>query len=124
MYAATLLARIPVLAIARADKRDLPQKSLNGLAQENYVKSTLEVKWARVGGIAAALMAGQLLVISFVLWFCCHMKIPVDSPVPTARILKEVTSAMRVARSGGSFRYDGDSGKIVSAPAMLSNENV
>ncbi|KAF8246319.1 hypothetical protein K440DRAFT_685595 [Wilcoxina mikolae CBS 423.85] len=124
MYAATLLARIPVLAIARADKRDLPQKSLNGLDKKNYVKSTLEVKWARVGGITAALMLGQLIVISFVLWYCCHMKIPVDSPVPTARILKEVTSGMRMARAGGMFKYDGDSGKIVSAPAALSNENV
>jgi len=105
LYAATLLARIPVLAIARADK-GLPQKSLDGHALENYVISRLEVKWARVGWIAAALMSGQFLVIAFVLWYCCYMKIPEDSPVPTAEILKEVTSGMTEVH-GGLFRYDG-----------------
>jgi len=69
-YVATLVARLPIAAIALGNQicPGIKKDPKDRLKEE--VKTTLEVKWSRVAGAAGAIVAGQILTIAVVLYYC------------------------------------------------------
>jgi len=89
-YVATLVARLPIAAIAFGNQLcPLKQKNPEDLLKEE-VKTTLEVKWDRVAGAAAAIVASQIFAIAVVLYYCRNVYVREDSHLATAELLKTV----------------------------------
>ena len=89
-YVAALVARLPIAAIAYGDllcpyiQKDPKAHSIE------YVETTLEVEWGRVAGAASAIVAGQILAIAVVLYYCRNVYIREDSFLATVELLKTV----------------------------------
>jgi len=92
LYVAALVARLPIAAIAWGNKR------LPGLGQDflpNFrmgIETTLEVKWNRVAIVAGSIVAGQILAITVVLYYCRNVYVREDTYLTTAELLKSVLS--------------------------------
>jgi len=97
-FAASLVARMPVLAIAAADDQ-LPNVSRDGSDENHYVVTTLEVKWREFAITIAAIICGQTLAITVVLQYCRNVHVRDDSYLSSARLLN--TLIMKV--DGGSL---------------------
>ena len=68
LYIAILVAQLPLAAIAY--KNDLlPENDTNNSWWKKEVKTTLEVKWDRVGIAVATIVATQILAITAVLYY-------------------------------------------------------
>ena len=90
LYIASLVARLPIAAIAHGNEvLERGSKSPNS-APFRLLETTLEVKWGRVAITAGAIVAGQILAISTVLYYCRNVYIPEDSYLTTAELLKTV----------------------------------
>ncbi|KAF8247173.1 hypothetical protein K440DRAFT_682824 [Wilcoxina mikolae CBS 423.85] len=89
VFAASLNARMPVLAIAAADNNNqLPQASKDGTTERQFVIKTLEVKWRQFGITVGAIICGQTLAIAVVLQYCRNVHVRDDSYLSVARLLK------------------------------------
>jgi len=99
LFVANLVARMPVLAIAGADNQ-LPQVSRDGNKQRPYVITTLEVKWEFVALSVAAIIVGQVFVITVVLHYCRRVHIQDDSYLSVAHLLGTLVAKV----DGGSLR--------------------
>ncbi|RPA96895.1 hypothetical protein L873DRAFT_1791339 [Choiromyces venosus 120613-1] len=90
LYVATLVARLPITAIAYANTI-YPRKLKNPDASPTRrIKTTLEVEWLRVGISAGVIVAGQMLGIAAVLYYCRNVYIREESFLATAVLLKTV----------------------------------
>lgn len=70
LYAAHLAARPAILSIIGAE-RQLPKVTLEpGASVRPYIKTELQVKWARAIGVLVAILIVQLLGMVFVLFIC------------------------------------------------------
>jgi len=98
VFAASLVARMPVLAIAAADDQ-LPNVSRNGSNENHYVVTTLEVKWREFTITIAAIICGQTLAITVVLQYCRNVHVRDDSYLSSARLLNTLITKV----DGGSL---------------------
>jgi hypothetical protein len=96
--AASLIARLPILAISTADNR-LPMAGRDNLTNTEHHYTTLEVKWGYVGGVIGFLIGAQLLAIFAVLYLCRNIFVRDDSYLSTARLFKTVLAKVK----GGSL---------------------
>jgi len=89
-YVATLIARHPIAAIAFGNEI-CPRAQKDPRAHEKEdIKTTLEVKWARVAIAAGLIVAGQIIAITVVLYYCRNVYVREDSHLATAELLKTV----------------------------------
>jgi hypothetical protein len=98
VFAASLVARMPLLAIAAADDQ-LPNVSRDGSTEQHYIVTTLEVKWREFAITIAAILCGQTLAITVVLQYCRNVHIRDDSNLSTARLLNTLITKV----DGGSL---------------------
>ncbi|KAF8536161.1 hypothetical protein BDD12DRAFT_890889 [Trichophaea hybrida] len=94
LYVATLVARLPILAIASADEK-LPKvnkEKSDSDKQGSFIVTHLEVKWVKVAATIEAIIGGQILEILIVLYYCRDVFIRDDSYLSTARLLNTVTA--------------------------------
>ena len=90
LYIASLVARLPIAAIAHGNEV-LQRKKKNPKSNPSRrVKTTLEVRWDRVSITAGAIVSGQILVITAVLYYCRNVYVPEDSYLTIAELLKTV----------------------------------
>jgi len=89
-YVAALVARLPIAAIAYGDVICPYMKKDPKADWEEYVETTLKVEWSRVAGAASAIVAGQILAIAVVLYYCRNVYVREDSFLATAELLKTV----------------------------------
>ena len=89
LYIATLVARLPLAAISYENDL-LPMNDTNDGWWKKEVKTTLEVKWDRVGIAVATIVATQILAITAVLYYCRNVYVREDSYLTTAELLKTV----------------------------------
>ena len=93
LWVSGLVARLPIVAITYANTV-LPQYTRdthsNQTAGTVYLHTTLEVNWHRVTLITAGIMAGQILAILVVLYYCNGVYTRDDSHLATAELLKTV----------------------------------
>jgi len=87
IYVATLVARHPIAAIAYGN--EVLPRTPNDFGIQ-HVETMLEVKWDKVGITAGIIVAGQILVIASVLYYCRNVYVPEDSYLATADLLKAV----------------------------------
>ena len=89
-YVATLVARLPIAAIAFGNQICPPKQKDPKARSKEDVKTTLDVKWGRVAGAAAAIVASQILAIVVVLYYCRNVYVREDGHLATAELLKTV----------------------------------
>ncbi|KAG0633224.1 hypothetical protein HOY80DRAFT_653717 [Tuber brumale] len=93
LWMASLIARLPIVAIMHANTA-LPKfargKYPNQTAGTAYIHTTLEVEWFRVALIAISITGGQILAILAVLGYCTGVYTRDDSHLATAELLKTV----------------------------------
>lgn len=91
-YVATLVARLPIAAIAFGNQVcPRMQKDPKARAEED-VKTTLDVDWSRVAAVAVTIVAAQILAIIVVLYYCRNIYVREDGFISTAELLKTVLS--------------------------------
>ena len=92
VYVATLVARHPIAAIVHLSDvcPRIPKDPAAEYYSTHHVETTLEVKWGRVGMTAGIIVAGQILAIASVLYYCRNVYVPEDSYLATADLLKAV----------------------------------
>jgi len=86
-YVTSLVARMPILSIAEADKQ-LPKVSRDGAKERHYVTTSLDVKWKKVGATIGAIIGWQILAILIVFHYCKHVYIRDNSFLADVRLLK------------------------------------
>ena len=108
LWVAGVVARLPILAIMHANIA-LPKIGRDPhpdqTAPITHTYTTLEVKWLRVGLIAASIAIGQLLAILTVLYYCNGVYTRDDSALATAELLTTVIN-----------RFDG--GKLMTGEEL------
>ena len=92
IYVASLVARLPMAAIAYGDQiyPHVPKDHNANLAKN--VETTLKVKWGRVGIAAGIIVGSQILAIAAVLYYCRNVYVQEDSYLTTAELLRTVLS--------------------------------
>jgi len=89
-YVATLVARLPIAAIAFGNEKcPRMQKDPKAHSKED-VQTTLVVNWGRVAIAAGMIVAGQILAIAVVLYYCRNVYVREDGHLATAELLKTV----------------------------------
>ena len=91
-YVATLVARLPIAAIAFGNQVCSRMQKDPKARSEEDVKTTLEVDWSRVAAVAVTIVAAQILAIIVVLYYCRNIYVREDGFIPTAELLKTVLS--------------------------------
>ncbi|KAG0137926.1 hypothetical protein HOY82DRAFT_582775 [Tuber indicum] len=111
LWMASLIARLPILAIMHANTA-LPKFARgphpNQTAGTAYLHTTLEVDWFRVLLIALSITGGQILAILVVLSYCTGVYTRDDSHLATAELLKTVIN-----------RFDG--GKLMTGEELAAS---
>jgi len=91
LYIAALIARLPIAAIVYGSRlfANVKKKDPNAPVGDN-AKTTLQVKWNRVGIVAGTIVAGQIVAVAVVLYYCRNVYVREDSYLTTAELLKTV----------------------------------
>ncbi|KAF8537135.1 hypothetical protein BDD12DRAFT_691987, partial [Trichophaea hybrida] len=97
-YVTSLVARMPILSIAEADKQ-LPKVSRDGAEERHYVTTSLDVKWKKVGATIGAIIGWQILAILIVFHYCKRVYIRDNSFLADVRLLQ----TMMMKLEGGSL---------------------
>ena len=117
LYIAALVARHPIAAIAYGNEvfHRMPRDPAAEIWTQ-HVETRLEVKWGRVGITAGIIVAGQILAIASVLYYCRNVYVPEDSYLATADLLKAVLNEI----DDGDTRTVGELGdaldKVLGGP--------
>jgi len=93
LWVSGVVARLPILAIMHANtelSKIAKSSHPNQIDPTKHTDKTLEVKWFRVGVIAASIIIGQILAIRAVLYYCKGIYTRDDSHLATAELLKTV----------------------------------
>ena len=92
LWVSGVVARLPILAIMHANTAlsRIARDPRSNPTDTPYKYKVLEVKWLRVGIIAASIIVGQLLAIGAVIYYCKGIYTRDDSHLATAELLKTV----------------------------------
>jgi len=94
LYIATLIARLPITAIAYGNQIFPGMYKDDNPTWAQRVETTLEVKWDRVVIAAGTIAASQILVIIAVVYYCRNVYIREDSCLTTGELLKTVLNTI------------------------------
>jgi len=90
LYVASLIARLPIAAIAYADQISPSTYEDPDDDWYEHVETILEVKWTKVAIAVSIIVSTQILVIIAVLYYCRNVYVREDSYLTAAELLKAV----------------------------------
>ncbi|KAK1833234.1 hypothetical protein QBC39DRAFT_370122 [Podospora conica] len=95
LYTAHITARLPLLTLVGADI-SLPKVSkIEGAAEHPFTSITLGVRWGRAIGVLAAILAGEVLAVGIVCYFCRNVLVrDHGSYLSVAALLKPALEAV------------------------------
>lgn len=100
LHAAHIAARLPILTVIGAEER-LPKVLLDKNTSEKlFINTVLDVRWRRVFGVFAVILAWQWIAIALSVFWC--RKIIVPDPISCLSVARLLRTAM-VAAGGRSL---------------------